>query len=101
MGQTARPLDEVASGRFEFVELPERGAAFRGSSLATLCRHLQISVEVVRKNCTKHVELVAAEAPDGQIVHLALGFKFAEHALLSAASIVIDQNLGWLARRPR
>ncbi len=92
-GKTPGTLQKRPPERICFRELPERGSFLGGASVFFMNLHVKFPEQIVRENCRHHIKVIAMKPPDGNVIHIALRFQFAERIFLGPASIMKAQDL--------
>jgi hypothetical protein len=72
--EASGPLQNVVAQCRQLFKMPHRISLFRCPPGLGLCPHLKLSGEIVVQNRSHQIKLIAAETPDGNIIHLPLGF---------------------------
>ncbi len=93
ISETTRTLQERPSEGICFGELPQSGAFLRSSTLTFMNHHMKLSQKIMGQHRRHHVQMVAMQSPDRNIVKVALRLQFADCVFLRTAAIVKEQNL--------
>lgn len=83
-----RPSEGVCLGEF-----PKSRSFLGGPPVFFMHHHMEFPKQIMRKDCGHHVQMVAVQPPDGDIIKIALRFQLAEGIFLRSSAVVKAEDL--------
>src|SRR5690554_1497344 len=91
--QAAGSLDDLVPECVESFKSPQGRSLLSRFSPWLVGDHMQLTVQVMRKDCSQYVDAIAGLSSSWHIIHLDLGFQFSKQPFLSATAMVEADDL--------